>query len=149
MPMPFRCRSVLLLLQAAQRIALLLALTLTAACGSLAGPTDGAATSTLSPDYRTKVAKHLKVVFKGTIEGGVQISDPRWTQSNKGVGWMVCVRFQDRGHQRTYVFVFNGDDFIDERYAVVTDNCGTEGYSALDLGPGIRPGAFGDPGPLY
>jgi hypothetical protein len=149
MPPPLRYRSATLLRHGAQRAALLLALTLTAACGSLAGPTDNAATSALSPDYRTMIAKHLKTLFKGTIEGSVQISDPRWAQSNKGLGWMVCIRFQDRGHQRTYVFVFDRDQFIDERYAVQTDNCGAETYSALDLGPGIRPGAFGDPGPLY
>jgi hypothetical protein len=130
--------------------AVLLVLTLTAACSSLAGPTDNAATSPLSPDYRGMIAKHLKTVFKDmTPGGGVEISDPRWAQSNKGWGWMVCVHFQDRGHQRTYVYFFNRNDFVDERYAVQTDHCEAQTYSALDLGPGIRPGAVGDPGPLY
>ncbi len=119
---------------------------MTAACSSLAEPT---ATTPLNPDYRSTIAKHLKTAFKDAVLGGVEISDPRWAQSNKGWGWMVCVHFQDRGHQRTYVFVFDRDDFIDERYAVQTDNCAAETYSALDLGPGIRPGASGDPGPLY
>jgi hypothetical protein len=63
----------------------------------------------------------------------------------------VCVRFQDRGHQRTYVLFFKGSEFLDERYAVLTDACDAQTYSEFDLGPSgaMRPGAVGDPGPLY
>jgi hypothetical protein len=126
----------------------LLVLALTAACGSLAEPTERGAP--LSQDYRSMIAKRLKSVSKDVANtGGVEISDPRWAQSNKGWGWMVCIHFPDRGHQRTYVYFFDRDDFIDERYAVQTDHCEVRPYSALDLGPAIRPGAVGDPGPLY
>jgi len=136
--------------RAAQHAAALLALALTAACGSLAGPTDNTATSALSPDYRSMIAKRLKTVFKDAASsGGFEISEPRWAQSNKGWGWMVCVHFLDRGHQRTYVYFFDRSEFVDERYAVITDHCEAQAYSAFDVGPGIRPGAVGDPGPLY
>jgi hypothetical protein len=149
MPMTFRRRSIIWLRRAVPRAALLLALALTAACGSLAGPTDSTSTSPLSPDYRSMIAKRLKTVLKDAVPGGIEISDPRWAQSNKGWGWMVCVHFPDRGHQRTYVYFFDRSDFIDERYAVQTDHCEAQTYSAFDLGPAIRPGAVGDPGPLY
>jgi hypothetical protein len=136
-----------LLRHAVPRTALLLMLAVTAACGSLAGPTENA--PALSADYRNLVAKHLKLLFKDTIQAGVEISDPRWAQSNKGWGWMVCIHFPDRGHQRTYVYFLDRSDFIDERYAVQTDHCEAQSYSELDLGPPIRPGVVGDPGPLY
>jgi hypothetical protein len=147
MPMTLRRRPATPLHRAAPRAALLLTLALTAACGSLAGPTENG--SALSPDYRSMIAKRLKTVLKDAVPGVVEISDPRWAQSNKGWGWMVCVHFPDRGHQRTYVYFFDHSDFVDERYAVQTDHCEAQTYSALDLGPGIRPGAVGDPGPLY
>jgi hypothetical protein len=133
--------------RAVPRAALLLVLALAAACGSLAGPTENA--PALSPDYRTMIAKRLKTLFKDMVAGGVEISDPRWAQSNKGWGWMVCIHYPDRGHQRTYVYFFDRSEFVDERFAVQTDHCEAQTYSAFDLGPAIRPGAIGDPGPLY
>jgi hypothetical protein len=148
MPMTLRrCPFARSLRRAARRAALLLALAVTAACSSLAGPTDN--TSALSADYRSMIAKRLKVMLKDTVAGGVEISDPRWTQSNKGWGWMLCVHYPDRGHRRTYVYFLDRSDFVDERFAVQTDHCEVGTYSALDLGPAIRPGAVGDPGPLY
>jgi hypothetical protein len=127
--------------------ALLLVLAL-AACSSLAAPGD-TATTALSADYRSMIAKRMKLVFKDLINDSTEISDPRWAQSNKGWAWMVCVRFQDRGHRRAYVLFFDRSLFVDERYAVQTDNCDTQTYSPLDSGPGIKPGALGDTGPLY
>jgi hypothetical protein len=145
MPMTLRRPPTAPFRHALQGAAMLHAVALTAACSSLAQTTT---TTALSADYRVTIAKHMKTLFKDVV-GGAEISDPRWVQSNKGWGWTVCVHFPDRGHQRTYVFVFNGDEFIDERYAVQTDSCAAQTYSAFDLGAGTRPGAIGDPGPLY
>jgi hypothetical protein len=148
MPMTLHRRCATPLRRTALRAAVLLAPALTAACGSLAEPTG--ITAALSPDYRSMIAKRLKNTFKDVAAaGGVEISDPRWAQSNKSWGWMVCIHFPDRGHQRTYVYFFDRGDFVDERYAVQTDHCEAQTYSAFDLGPAIRPGAVGDPGPLY
>ena len=135
--------------RAACHAAALLSLTLTAACGSLA--TGAVQTTTLNPDYRETIAKRLRATFNKTpISGPIEVSDPRWVQSNKGWGWMACLRFQDRGHQRTYVMIFDHGEFLDERYAVQTDACGVQTYSAFDSGSGgARPGSIGDPGPLY
>ena len=136
---------------AALRLALVPTLVLLAGCSSLAGPQEGAATAPLNADYRGTIAARLKSEFtKPPLTGPAEISNPRWVLANKGWSWQVCVHFQDRGHQRTYTLFFKGSEFLDERYAVLTDACDAQTYSELDLGPGsMRPGAVGDPGPLY
>ncbi|MGD0150903.1 MAG: hypothetical protein ABSB77_20165 [Xanthobacteraceae bacterium] len=150
-PMTYRQRSAMPLQHAALRVALAPTLVLLAGCSSLAGPQDGAATAPLNADYRSMIATRLKSEFtKSPLTGPAEISNPRWVLANKGWSWQVCVRFQDRGHQRTYALFFQGSEIIDERYAVLTDACDAQTYSEFDLGPGsMRPGAAGDPGPLY
>jgi len=132
----------------ARHAALLLGLALTA-CGSLA--TEVAPTAALNPNYRAVIAKRLRVTFrKMPMSEPIEITEPRWVQTNKGWGWMLCVHFQDRGHQRTYVVILDRNEFVDERYAVQTDACDAQTYSAFDLeSGGVRPGSVGDPGPLY
>ena len=136
---------------AALRVALVPTLVLLAGCSSLAGPQDGAATAPLNSDYRRMIATHLKAAFMSwPMVGPAEISNPRWVLGNKGWSWQVCVRFQDRGHRRTYAVFFKGSEFLDERYAVLTDACDAQTYSEFDLNSGaMRPGAVGDPGPLY
>jgi hypothetical protein len=150
-PMTCRRRSAMPLQHATPRVVLALTLVLLAGCGSLAGPQEDAATAPLNSDYRRMIAAHLRSTFtKSPLTGPTEISDPRWVLANKGWSWQVCIRFQDRGHQRTYTLFFKGSEFLDERYAVLTDACDAQTYSELDLGPGsMRPGAVGDPGPLY
>jgi len=135
--------------RAACHAAALLSLTLTAACGSLA--TEAVQTTAPNQDYREAIAKRLHATFnKAPIDGPIEITEPRWVQANTGWGWMVCLRFQDRGYQRTYVMIFDRNEFLDERYAVQTDACGVQTYSAFNPGSGgMRPGSVGDPGPLY
>jgi hypothetical protein len=150
-PMKDRRRSATPRQNATRRVSLLPALVLLAGCSSLAEPREEAPTAPLDPGYRAMIATHLKTIFRNLTPGdGVEISDPRWVQANKGWSWQVCVQFQDRGHRRSYALFFRGSEFIDERYAVLTDACAAQSYSALDLGAGaIRPGSVGDPGPLY
>jgi len=142
-------RPVVSRVRGACRAAALLSLTLIAACGSLA--TEAVQTTALRPDYLQTIAKRLHATFSKTpLTGPIEISEPRWVQANKGWGWLVCIRFQDRGHQRTFVMIFDRDEFLDERYAVQTDACGAQTYSGFDPGSGgMRPGSVGDPGPLY
>ena len=149
-PMTDQRRSAMPLQPATLRVALVLALVLLAGCSSLAGPQEGA-TAPLNSDYRRTIAAHLRSTFtKSPLTGPAEISEPRWVLSNKGWSWQVCVRFQDRGHRRTYALFFNGAEFLDERYAVLSDACDAQTYSEFDLGTSsMRPGAVGDPGPLY
>ena len=150
-PMTYRQCFTMPLQHATQRVALVLTLVVLAGCSSLAEPQEGAATAALNSDYRRIIATHLKNAFtKSPLTGPAEISNPRWVLANKGWSWQVCVRFQDRGHQRTYALFFKGSEFLDERYAVLTDACDALTYSEFDLGSGaMRPGAVGDPGPLY
>jgi hypothetical protein len=150
-PMTYRECSAMPLQHAARRLALVLTLVLLAGCSSLAGPQEGAATAPLNADYRGMIAARLKSEFtKPPLTGPAEISNPRWVLANKGWSWQVCVHFQDRGHQRTYTLFFKGSEFVDERYAVLTDACDAQTYSEFDLGTSsMRPGAVGDPGPLY
>jgi hypothetical protein len=150
-PMTYRRPSATPPQHATLRASFALTLVLLAGCSSLAGPQEGAATAPLNSDYRRMVATHLKAAFtKSPLTGPAEISDPRWVLANKGWSWQVCVRFQDRGHQRTYALFFKGSEFLEERYAVLTDACAAQTYSEFDLGSGVmRPGAVGDPGPLY
>jgi hypothetical protein len=145
-----RHRTAKLLGPLARRAAMLPAVALLAACGSMAQP-QGGPTSTLNPDYRAMIASHLNTAFTSAKPSGpAEISDPRWVQSNKAWAWQVCIHFQDRGHLRTYVVFIKGSEFVDERYAIQTDGCGAQTYSEFELNPmGRRPGAVGDPGPLY
>ena len=64
----------------------------------------------------------------------------------KGWVWMTCVRFEDKGHPRTYAFFIKDGTVIDSRYAVHTDACNTQTYGVFDaMGP-TRAGILG---PLY
>lgn len=96
------------------------------------------------PSYQNVIADHLKTTFKNypTYEQ-FEISAPRWVSSVKGWNWLVCVRFLDRGHRRSYALLFNGSSVVDGHYAYQTDNCGTQTYIVFG-----QMGGFGLP-PLH
>jgi hypothetical protein len=67
-----------------------------------------------------------------------------------GWSWLTCVRFQDRGHRRTYAVFLREKGIIENRYAVQADGCDTASYVPFDL----MTGAAKSPGtgalePLY
>lgn len=129
---------------AAWRAVLLTALALPA-CSHTA-PSQELPTVGPDPAYAKLIAAHLQTTFKNlTPNDGLEISPPRWVQSNKGWSWLACVHFQDRGHRRTYAVFFNNSEVVDGRYAVETDDCGTQTYSPFNLTT-MSPGAVG---PLY
>jgi hypothetical protein len=85
------------------------------------------------PSYREIVAKHLKSTFKDySPYDAFEISDPRWVHSFKGWNWLICVRFEDHGHKRIYTLFLDGDNIVDARYAVQTDQCGTQAYGPFE-----------------
>ena len=56
---------------------------------------------------------------------------------------MTCVRFEDKGHPRTYAFFIKDGRVIDSRDAVQTDACNTQTYAVFDaMGP-TRAGILG------
>ena len=132
--------------------ALLSALAIVHGCSSLA--MQGEATPPaqgVDPAYTKLVATYMKASFKELSPyDPLEISTPRWVESVKGWTWFTCVRFMDHGHRRNYSLFFNQTEVLDARYAVLTDGCSKRTYSPLDLtSGGVRPGAFGDTGPLY
>jgi hypothetical protein len=85
------------------------------------------------PSYRDVIAKHLKTTFKTSSSyEAFEISNPRWVHSFQGWAWLFCVRFQAQGHKRTYALFVRGSDIIDARYAVNTDECGTQAYALFE-----------------
>jgi len=102
------------------------------------------------PSY-TRIASDLKNRMKDIAAyDSFEISDPRWVHSINGWTRLVCVRFQDRGHRRTYAFFLADEQIVDSRYAVQTDACDAQTYSPFDLTTGARRStAISDQGPLY
>jgi hypothetical protein len=118
-------------------------------CSNLALSNEAEPATSIDPGYIKIVATYMKNTFTSmSPNDAVEISQPRWVQSDKGWNWLVCVHFQDQGHPRTYsVFYKNG--VVDARYAVLTDACGTQSYSPVDLSGTQRPSAIGANGPIY
>jgi len=136
-------------LQNAAYAALLLALA-AAGCSSLTGSTADAPASGPDPGYNTLVANRLKSSFKDHASyDAFEISDYRWVHSIVGWSWLSCVRFQERGHRRTYAVFIRANDIIETRYAVQTDGCDTASYAPFDLMTGARPASAGVLDPLY
>jgi hypothetical protein len=130
---------------------LLMALLILPGCTNIAMSNEDMPAAGVDPAYTKLVATQLKGSFKDLASyDSFEISQPRWVQSTKGWSWLACVHFQDRGHRRTYAVFFTDGQIVDARYAVQTDACNALTYSPLDMTTaGLRPGAAGDPGPLY
>jgi hypothetical protein len=163
--------------QIVRRSALMLALIVLSACSNVALPNEGMPTMGADPSYGAIIAGYVKSSLQNSASyEALEISGPRWVHSVSGWNWLVCVRFQDRGHQRTYAFFFKDREIINSRYAVQADACGAQTYAPFDLTTGAAspvvpmtgavasapvpvaapapvpisaPAASRDPGPLY
>ncbi len=138
-------------LQNAAYAALLLAFVVAAGCSSLTASREDAPASGPDPASNALVANRLKSTFKDHASyDAFEISDYRWVHSVGGWSWLTCVRFQDRGHRRTYAVFLRGKDIIESRYAVQADGCDTASYVPFDLMTGAaRPANAGVLEPLY
>jgi hypothetical protein len=127
--------------------ALLLLVTLLPGCSGVPLVDEMPASEPDLPGYNNLVAKHLKATFKNLASyDAFAISAFRRAHSFKGWAWMTCVRFEDKGHPRTYALFIKDGTVIDSRYAVQTDACDTQTYAVFDaMGP-TRAGILG---PLY
>jgi hypothetical protein len=100
--------------------------------------------------YLPLIAARLKGQFKKPPADGLEISQPRWFLSNNGWSWQTCARFQDQGRWRTYALYFDATKILDGRYAVLSDDCGTQTYTPFDLETAkLVPQAVGTQGPIY
>ena len=76
---------------------------------------------------------YLKESFKEiSTYDSFELSDARWVHAVKGWSWLSCIRFQDRGHVRTYAVFIQTDKVVDGRYAVTMDGCGQQAYAPFD-----------------
>lgn len=147
---PQRCFHPALPWAAARRFGVLALLACLPACAS-----GGLAPQTAPPDgppptYLTQIATRLKTQFKKPPTDGLELSEPRWLLSSNGWTWLVCVRFQDQGYRRSYVVYFDATKVLDNRYAVLSDDCDSQTYTPFDLPTAkLVPQAIGAQGPVY
>ena len=132
------------------RAALLLALALPA-CSDLALPKEDLPPAGAEQALNTVVGDQLKTLFKDRAAyQAFEISGYRWVHGFKGWSWLTCVRFQERGHPRTYALFVKDGAVIDSRYAVETDACDGETYAPFDPATGLlRPASVSLQQPLY
>lgn len=130
--------------------ALPLALAVLPGCSDVALPREDMPGAEANTSYNGLVANYLRVTFKDRASyNAFEMSGSRWVHSVKGWNWLVCVRFQDHGHHRTYALFIKDNAVVDGRYAVQTDGCDAETYSPFDLGGTMRPAGAGVREPLY
>jgi hypothetical protein len=119
-----------------RRIALVLTLIALPACSELAQPAEEVPPGA-QPPYVLLAANHLRSVLKDRASyDSFEISNLRWVQSLNGWSWLACVRFQDRGHRRSYALFMQANAVVDGRYAVQTDACDAQSYIQFDLATG-------------
>ncbi len=138
-------------LQNAAYAALLLALVAATGCSSLTVSTADVPPSAPDPAYDGMVANRVKSSFKNYASyEAFEKSDYRWVHFVGGWSWLTCVRFQERGHRRTYAVFLREKDIIENRYAVQADGCDTASYVPFDLTTGAaKPPSTGALEPLY
>jgi hypothetical protein len=110
-------------------------------CAGLAAGNAEMALSSPDPSYREVVAAHLKRVLKNYASyDDFEISDPRWVHSIKGWTWLTCVRYRDQGRVHSYAVFLDGNKVVDDRVAVLSDDCGLQAYSPFERMPtGLAP----------
>jgi len=128
---------------------------LLAGCSGIAVAPDAAPASSPDPSYNQLIVNHLQSFKDYASYDAFEISDFRWVHSIKGWGWLVCVRFQDRGRVRSYALYIKEKAVVIGRYAVETDGCDGRDYSPFELtnkpARPMSPGVPINPGlePLY
>jgi hypothetical protein len=88
------------------------------------------------PAYGPLVSDALKKFKNFTSYSDFEISGPRWVHPPTGWSWLVCVRYNDGGHPRFYSFFIDGNKVVNQRYDIVTDQCGLQQYVPFDATTG-------------
>jgi hypothetical protein len=115
------------------RATLLLPLALLGCSGVALTQTDAPTSAPDPAAFHKLIGNYLKGSFTDIAAyESFEISDAHWVHTVKGWSWLSCVRFQERGHVRTYAVFIQTDKVVDSRYAVTTDGCGEQTYAPFD-----------------
>jgi hypothetical protein len=96
------------------------------------------------PPYGTMVSDALKKFSGYASYSGFEISGPRWVHTTTGWNWLVCVHYNDGGRPRFYSFFIENNKIVNQRYDIVTDQCGLQQYVPFDA----TTGTIGSPTPV-
>jgi hypothetical protein len=122
--------------------ALFAALIMLADCSAV--PLFDSAQPAAPPQYGTIVSDALKKFTGYMSYSNFEISGPRWVHATTGYSWLVCVRYNDGGRQRFYSFFIDNNKVVNQRYDIVTDQCGPQPYVPFDA----TTGTIGSPTPV-
>jgi hypothetical protein len=122
--------------------ALFAALIVLAGCSAV--PLMDSAQTAAPPQYGAIVADALRKFTGYAAYSNFEISGPRWVHATTGWSWLVCVRYNDGGHPRFYSFFIDGNKVVNQRYDIVTDQCGLQPYVPFDA----TTGTIGSPTPF-
>ena len=95
-------------------------------------------------NLRAMAADALRKFTGYATYSNFEISGPRWVHATTGWSWLVCVRYNDGGHPRFYSFFIDGNKVVNQRYDIVTDQCGLQPYVPFDA----TTGTIGSPTPF-
>jgi hypothetical protein len=125
-----------------RRAALFAALIMLADCSAV--PLFDSAQPDTPPQYGSMVSEALKKFAGYTSYSDFEISGPRWVHATTGWNWLVCVRYNDGNRQRFYSFFVDNNKVVNQRYDIVTDQCGMRQYVPFDA----TTGTIGSPTPF-
>jgi len=111
-------------------------------CSSV--PLLDSAEPTATPQYGTLVSDALKKFKDYANYSNFEISGARWVHSTTGWNWLICVRYDDAGHQRFYSFFIENNKVVNQRYDILTDQCPAQQYVPFDA----TTGTLGSPTPV-
>jgi hypothetical protein len=115
----------------AQCAALLAACALLVQCSAV--PVESAAAPPPPSNYGVLASNTVKGFQPFTTYSDFEIAAPRWVHAETGWNWLVCLRYEDRGHRRYYAVFIQGDSVVNSRSDILTDRCGAQQYVPFDL----------------
>jgi hypothetical protein len=118
------------------------ALTMLTHCSAV--PLQNMAEPAYPPQYGTLVSDALKKFKDYSSYSNFEISSPRWVHAPGGWSWLVCMRYNDGHRSRFYSFFVDNNALVNQRYDIVTDQCGAQQYVPFDPTTGTvgRPAPF-------
>jgi hypothetical protein len=111
--------------------ALFTALIVLADCSAV--PAENAAQPNAPSDYGVLISEALKKFKDIYSNHGFEISGLRWVHAATGWNWLACVRYDDHGHRRTYVFFIMNNAVVNSRYDIEIDGCAAQTYEPFDV----------------